>query len=82
MTLDAYSTPPKIAALYTVKPAKVLKWIETGELVAINLAESPNGRPRWRVSPEALADFERRRSSRPPIPRAKKRRLPEVPKYV
>lgn len=83
MTSDAYLTPPQIARRYGVKPAKVLGWIASGELVAVNLADGPGGRPRWRVSPEALADFERRRSSRPtPKPTRRGRRLPAVPKYV
>lgn len=76
-----YLSPPAIAKRYGIKPVKVLAWIAAGELVAVNVAERSNGRPRWRVSPEALADFERRRSSRPA---AQPRRNPrkQVPRYV
>lgn len=77
-----YLTPPAIARRYAVKPAKVLAWIERGELEAINLADRPGGRPRWRISPEALEAFERRRSSRPATPTATRPRRAEVPRYV
>ena len=57
-------SPAEIAERYHVGLNKVLEWIRTGELVAINVARSADTqRPRWRVPIEALADFERRRSA-------------------
>lgn len=82
MSSDTYVTPPQYARSRGVKPAKVLAWIASGELVGVNMADSPSGRPRWRISPEAIENFERRRSSQPTPKPTRKRRLPAVPKYV
>ena len=51
-------TPPDIAKRYGVATAKVINWIRTGELAAINLANRGCTRPRYSVSPEALEQFE------------------------
>jgi len=45
-----YLTPPQVAKLLAVKHDKILSWIRTGELRAINLAARQGGRPRWRIS--------------------------------
>ena len=76
-------TPPVYAKSRGVKNDKVLYWIKTGELAAINFARNPGGRPSWKIFPEAIADFERRRASKPPPkqpPRQKKKT--EIPRYV
>lgn len=62
--MSAWITPPELARQRGIRPAKVLAWIRRGELEAINLASSLDGRPRWRISPEALARFDAARSSR------------------
>jgi excisionase family DNA binding protein len=67
-------TPPQLAKELGVEAEKVLRWIKAGELRAVNTATRPNGkRPRWRISRDAIADFERRRASkatrRPPRPK-------------
>lgn len=54
-------TPPDVAKRYRVATAKVLRWIRLGELKAINLANRGCTRPRYSISPEALAEFERSR---------------------
>lgn len=77
-----WSSPPAVAKKYGIKVDKVHAWIASGELEAVNVAERPNGRPRWRISPEALQAFERRRSSRPAPASTKRRKLPKVPRYV
>jgi len=66
-------TPPELAARLRVKPSKVLGWIKTGELPALDVG---NGRkkPRFRISPEAIAAFEAARTSRPPAPAPAARR--------
>ena len=53
-----YLTPPQLAEIYGVKPAKILAWISSGELAALNLAARGTSRPRYRISPEAIAQFE------------------------
>lgn len=72
----AYLAPSEVAARFGVKAEKVLLWIQAGELQAVNAATRRNGqRPRWRISPQALADFEQARASRPaPAPRVRRRR--------
>jgi hypothetical protein len=58
-------TPPKIAKDLAVRSGKVLGWIRSGELLAINLAERPTGRPRYRVKPSDLEAFLNRRTMLP-----------------
>lgn len=59
-------SPAEIAERWGCKVDKVLSLIGARELVAMNLATSRTaGKPRWRISPEALEDFERGRSTQP-----------------
>jgi hypothetical protein len=51
-------------------------WIRRGELLALNVADSKCGRPRFVVTPEALEQFERSRAAATPdkpVPRRKRR---------
>jgi transposase len=59
-------TVADLACRYRVSPDKVRTWINRGELRAVNTATALCGRPRWVVSPDALAEFERRRAAGPP----------------
>lgn len=54
-------TPPEIARRWGIKSHKVLAWIRSGELRAINAAECLGGRARYLVDVEDLAAFERSR---------------------
>ncbi len=69
----AHLTPPAIGRRYGISPDKVVGWIRSGELRAVNVATTSTGRPRWRVSEADLADFETRRSAQP-APRTSRRR--------
>ena len=69
-----YFTPPELAKCLRVRLDKVHAWIRSGELRAINVAENVNGRPRWRISEEALVEFERRRAAQPPPKRSQRRK--------
>ena len=70
---NEWHTPPEIAKLLRVKPAKVLAWIASGELRAVNTGDA--GRPRWRVSTSAWDEFLQGRSSIPAVTvRASRRR--------
>jgi hypothetical protein len=51
----------------------VRAWIGRGELKAINTATALCGKPRWVVTVESLAEFERRRAGGPP-PKPERRR--------
>lgn len=57
-------TVPALARTYGIGQGKVLGWIASGELRAINCAAKDGGHPRWRILPEDLAAFESRRASR------------------
>lgn len=59
-------TPPQFARQLGVSSEKVLLWIRNGELRAVNVADRMAGRPRWRLSPEAIEEFLRRRQSTAP----------------
>jgi excisionase family DNA binding protein len=56
-------TPPELAALLGVSPDKILGWIRSGELRAVNVAARLGGKPRWTVSTDDLRAFETRRSN-------------------
>ena len=65
-----------VALRYRVGPDKVRAWIRRGELSAINTAMAMCSKPRWVVTPEALARFENGRRATPPVksrPRHKRR---------
>jgi hypothetical protein len=62
-----------LARRYRIGCDKVRTWINRGELAAINTAATLCGKPRWVVTAEALAAFERRRAGGPP-PKAPRRR--------
>ncbi len=76
-------TPPELAARWHCKPETVIAAIRRGELLAFNLASPGCRRPRYRISPEAIEEFERRRSVavRTKIVRTR-RHLPEVESFV
>jgi excisionase family DNA binding protein len=69
-----YRTPPEIARRLGVGPEKVLAWIRSGELAAVNLATTRHGRPRWAIAPEALDLFLAARQNHPPPHRTRRRR--------
>jgi hypothetical protein len=70
-------TPPDIARAWGIGPDKVLVWIRSGELPAINAATRQGGRPRYLVDAADLAAFEARRASRPRVTaRHRKRKHP------
>ena len=68
-------TPPEIARRWGVSPEKIIGFIRSGELRAINGATNCGGRPRYLVDVTDLALFEQRRSVTP-MPKMRKRRAP------
>lgn len=77
-----YLTPGAVAKVLSLsKTDKVLAWIKTGELVAVNVAAKPGGKPRWRIASDELEKFLAKRSagSRHQFAR---RRKPKVPAEV
>lgn len=79
-TPPRYRTPPEAAKELRVGHEKILHFIRTGQLVAVNLSSDPGGRPRWLIAPEELERFLAARSSTPvtktkPIRRRKQQQV-------
>lgn len=76
-------TPREVAQARGVGINKVHTWIRSGQLEAVNVSEG-NARPRWRITPDALAAFDHKRSSRRAIQPAapKRRRRDSITEYV
>lgn len=76
-------TPPQVAERLGIDAARVRGWIMRGELAACDLSERQGGRPRWRVSPDALDSFLRRRAAVAPAQPVRRRRATAAytPKY-
>jgi hypothetical protein len=71
-----------VAKRYRVGEDKVRAWIKNGEISAINTADRRCGRPRYVVTPEALAEFERcRQAATPNAPTPKRRKRTEETDY-
>lgn len=82
--LQVHYTTSEVATSRGVNVTKVLAWIDSGELKAVNCAKNRNGLPRWKIPAEALAAFDRARASTPSPPPAKARgrKLNEPTEYV
>lgn len=65
VTQGRYLSPPKIGELLGVTPAKVLNWIRTGELKALDITQKGCTKKRYKVKPEWLDEFERSRMAVP-----------------
>ncbi len=75
--LDKCVTPPKLAVRWGVKAEKIIAFIRTGELRAFDISQSPGlGKPRYRISPDAVIEFENRRSTKPHPQLKRKNRAP------
>ncbi len=75
--MSTMHSPADVAAALRVKIDRVYSLIAAGELTAVNIAQQRGGRPRWRISDEALAQFLRSRQSVKPSPATRKRRKPQ-----
>jgi hypothetical protein len=74
-----YMTPPALAKRWGCNCAKVLAFLDSGELKAINLAVNPNGqKKRWRIPILEVEIFEEKRSNQKPLPPQKRRRKKAV----
>ena len=62
-------------------PESIIGFIKSGELRAFNVAAKGTTRPRWRITEEAIREFERRRAAVPVKPAQKKRRPREATAY-
>ena len=73
-----YLSPGAVARLFGVRDSKVATWIRTGELRAVNLAERRDGRPRYRIAPEALDEFLAARAVVPTVRTSRRRAKQEA----
>lgn len=83
----SYMSPPQLAKLWRCKSEKVLTFIKTGQLEAVDLSLRPGvGRPRWKITPESVKRFEAARSNRTAARSAPRkyarRQKPSIPQYV
>jgi excisionase family DNA binding protein len=71
-----YLTVPELANELGVDQCKILGWIHKGELRALNVAENPTGRPRWRIPADAWEQFQQARTNQAaaPVARSPRRR--------
>jgi hypothetical protein len=82
-SLTTWLTPPRIAELLGLDVHQIHGFIKRGELVAVDLSQRRNRRPRYRISPMALEAFLRSRQVEPPSPRARRKaREADCPQYV
>lgn len=56
MRSQQYQSPPEVAKELRISVDRVLHWIKSGKLRAVNLSEGIE-RPRWKVDPDDLAAF-------------------------
>jgi hypothetical protein len=80
-------TPPELARRYRVATKKVLGWIRTGELTAMNLANRGCTRPRYVITTEAIDAFEAARRVIPDgglsvTQRLRRRAAPGIKEFV
>jgi hypothetical protein len=78
MDTEKYLTPPELGKLWEVGGDKVLALIHSGQLRAVNLAVKDSGRPRFRIAESEIRRFENARSSKPPVPKVRRRRRREA----
>jgi hypothetical protein len=56
-------SPNELAKRWRIDVQKVLKWIKSGELLAINVALTTDKRQQYRIDERDIEDFERRRAA-------------------
>lgn len=72
-----FLTVAQVAELLAVDPSKVLHWLNSGQLVGIDVAENRGRRKRWRISREALDEFLSARQSVTAAPKPKRNCRPQ-----
>jgi excisionase family DNA binding protein len=75
-------TPRELGRLLRVSPDQVRRWIQSGELGAIDTSRRRCGRPRYVILPHHLAAWERSRlAATPPEPPRRRRQAAGVIDY-
>ena len=71
--MSEFLTVKVIAAKLDVRQEAVLTLIRSGQLKAFSIALKPGGKPRWRISSDALKEFIDSRTFQPAAPRRRRR---------
>jgi hypothetical protein len=79
--ITAGVTLAEFCKLYRIGQTKALNMIDRAELVAVNTADDLSKRPRWVITQQAIQEWERRRSSKPPPAKPKRSKRPKVFDY-
>lgn len=80
---DVFLSVQDFAKRLGVAPGKVLGWIASGELPAIDTSAARNQRPRWRIDPTDGEQFLAARRSAPAAkPVRNRRKLANVTQYI
>ncbi len=66
--------PGEFARRYGIGPHKTLALIAAGILKAIDCRAPGSSRPLWRITPQAIEEFERNRAATPPAPKTQRRK--------
>lgn len=69
-----YLTVGEAAELLAIADEKVLRWLASGELRGVNVAQRNGARHRWRIARSDLDSFLAMRSTSPPPPKVTRRR--------
>lgn len=72
-------SPPAVAQRLGVDRHKVVHWIDSGELAAINVAATGAAKPRWRVDQTDLQAFLVKRRSAGPAQKPQRQKRPKLP---
>lgn len=86
MTKGTKISPPALAKRWGISPDKVLAFIRSGELRAVDLSTvAGTGRPRWKIDEKDIEAFEENRAAKPEPepapPRRHRRRMTPVKDY-
>jgi len=78
--MTSYTTPPTVAKSLGVNVCKILVWIRSGELRAIDVSLRRGVKPRWRIAQTDLDTFLAGRTASPPpkVTRRRRRADPQV----
>jgi|GEM_PF-3527680 len=80
-----FQTVPQVAEMLGVGPNKILGWIRTGDIVATDLSQSQNARPRWHIATAEVDRFVAARRSVPattPIPVSHRKPKSSIVEFV
>lgn len=78
MTGPPTLTPPELAKRWRVKPSKIIGFIRRGELRAFDVAANTAGRPRYRITIDAVIAFENCRAAKPTVTKGRRKKRDET----